>query len=376
MSKNYYDILGVSKSASKDEIKKAYRALAMKYHPDKNPDNKEAEAKFKEATQAYEVLSDEQKKAQYDQYGHDTYSNMQNGGGAGGGFHGHADMEDIFGDIFGQMFGGGSSRRKKSGPTPARGHDLVQEITITLQESFTGISKDLSYYHYVACENCHHQGTQNKSDIVTCAKCKGQGQVHIQQGFFAYAHECASCKGQGFTMKNPCSSCKGSSRTQKLEQFSIKIPKGIRNGEELQVTGKGDAGIFGGASGTLFVKIKVAADKKFKREDNDLISTLMLSYPQLVFGCQVEIESIDGSKVEIKIPKGTEVGQKITVAGKGFAKIRGSGTGDLVIITQCHIPTKLSSEAKELLKNYSQEIGTDTNSGSGFLSSFFKKFLG
>lgn len=375
MSKNYYDILGVSNSASKDEIKKAYRALAMKYHPDRNPNDKAAEAKFKEATQAYEVLSDEQKKAQYDQYGHDAYDNMQSNGG--GGHHGHADMEDIFGDIFSQMFGGGSSsRRKKSGPTPARGHDLAQEISITLQESFTGVSKDLSYYHYVPCETCHHQGTQNKSDIATCSKCKGQGQIHIQQGFFAYAQECPTCKGQGFMMKNPCSSCKGTSRSQKLEQFSIKIPKGVRNGEELQVTGKGDAGVFGGGSGTLFVKIKVAADKKFKREDNDLISTLMLSYPQLVFGCQVEIESIDGSKVEVKIPKGTDVGEKIVIAGKGFSKIRGSGHGDLIIITQCHIPTKLSADAKELLKNYSNEIGTETNSGAGFISSFFKKFLG
>lgn len=376
--KDFYEILGVSKTADLTEIKKAYRKLAMQYHPDRNPGNKEAEDKFKEAAEAYEVLSDEQKRAQYDQYGHSGYQNMHQGGG-------HQNMDDIFknfGDMFGgfdfgDIFGQGQQRKKKSGPTPQRGHDLAQDITLTLKEAYLGVTKEISYYHAFACSECKHQGYKNKTDVQTCAQCKGAGQVRYQQGFFSVSQACSACQGQGYTIKNPCANCKGQSRKQEFERFELKIPKGVFDGAELRIAGRGDAGVFGGPNGDLFIRIKVQADQRFQRIDNDLVCTLMVTYPQLVLGSQVEIEHIDGSKIALKIPKGCPVGEKIVIPGKGFDKIRSSGSGNMVIITQCHIPKKLSSEEKDLLQKYSDAIGTDVSDNKdGFITSLFKKFLG
>lgn len=377
--KNFYDVLGVAKTASLDEIKKAYRKLAMKYHPDRNPGNPQAEEMFKQAAEAYEVLSDEKKRANYDQFGHTDFNNMHQGG------HQNMNMDDIFknfGDIFGGMdfgdiFGQGSSqRRKKTGPTPQRGHDVIHDITISLKEAFLGAKKDVAYYHAFACSECKHQGYKDKSDLVTCPQCKGAGQVRYQQGFFSVAQACHACQGQGFIIKNPCPSCKGQSRKQEYERFSVNIPAGIFDGAELRIAGKGDAGVYTGPSGDLYLRVKVTPDKKFQRQENDLISTLMLTYPQLVLGCQVEIEHIDGSKIAVKIPKGCPVGEKVIIAGKGFAQLKGKGTGNLVIITQCHIPKKLTAEQKEALELYAQKLGNSTDDHEGFISSIFKKFLG
>lgn len=378
--RNFYDILGVDKTADIAEIKKAYRKLAMKYHPDRNPGNKEAEEKFKEAAEAYEVLSDQQKRTQYDQYGHTNYENMRSGGE-----HHNMNMDDIFknfGDVFGgfdfgDIFGQGNQKKRKTGPAPQRGHDLIQDLTITLKEAYLGVAKEISYYHAFACFECNHQGYKNKTDVQTCSQCKGAGQVRYQQGFFSISQACSACQGQGYTIKNPCTSCKGQSRKQEFERFELKIPKGVFDGAELRVTGRGDAGIFGGPSGDLFVRIKVLLDQKFKRIDNDLVSTLMLTYPQLVLGSQVEIEHIDGSKIALKISKGCQSGEKLTIPGKGFEKIRSSGTGNLIVITQCHIPKKLTTQEKELLQSYSDALGTDVSDNKdGFITSFFKKFLG
>jgi molecular chaperone DnaJ len=380
--KNYYDILGVSKTATLDEIKKAYRKLAMKHHPDRNPGNPEAEELFKQAAQAYEVLSDEKKRTAYDQYGHDGYQNMGQGGP-------QMDMNDIF-KHFGDMFGGGggdinfddlfgqrSARRKKTGPTPQRGHDVIQDVTISLKDAYLGSKHEIAYYHAFACKDCSHQGFKNKTDLETCAQCKGAGQVRYQQGFFAVSQACYACQGQGFTIKNPCTSCKGQSRKQEFERFTVNIPAGIFDGAELRIAQKGDAGVYGGSSGDLYLKIKITQDKKFQRQSDDLVCHLMLTYPQLVLGCQMEIENIDGTKIAIKIPKGSAVGEKITIAGKGFAKLKGYGTGNLVIITQCHIPKKLTSEQKEAIDLVAERLGTDTSdSQDGFITSIFKKFLG
>jgi len=374
--RDLYEVLGVSKNASSDEIKAAYRKMALKYHPDRNPDNKEAEEKFKEAAYAYEVLSDEQKKRQYDQFGHE-------GVGAGG-YHGHQgqsmNMDDIFesfGDIFGSMFGGGGQKKKagKTGPAAQRGHDLAKDLEITLKESYLGTKKDISYYHFAECETCSGSGAKTGTKAERCATCKGNGQVQYQQGFFVFTQNCNTCGGKGYTIPSPCSSCNGQSRVQKYEKFTVTIPQGIADGTDLRVAKKGDAGVYGGASGDLFIKIKVKPDKKFKRVGNDLVCTLSLTYPQLVFGCQIEMTSIDDTKETLKIPKGCPVGEKIIVAGKGFHDVRGTFRGNLVVITECQIPRKLNAQAKELLMNYAQVVEAAEESGSSILG-FFKKFLG
>ena len=379
--KDYYVILGVAKTSTKDEIKAAYRKLALKYHPDRNPGDKASESKFKEAAEAYEVLSSEDKRKQYDQLGHEGFTNMGSGGGDQWQTSGMS-MDDIFSnfsDIFDGMFGGGFGGRRrteKAGPTPLRGHDLAKEIKVTLEESYVGSKEEIGYYHFVSCETCNGNGMKPGTTTTECNACKGHGQIQYRQGFFAYSQTCGTCSGQGYTIPNPCTDCSGQSRVQKYDKFKVSIPAGIYDGAELRISSKGDAGIYGGSSGNLYLKITVVPDKKFSREDNDLVCSVMLTYPQLVLGCQVEIENIDGTKETIKVPKSCTVGEKITVKGKGFPSIKRGTRGNLIIIAQCHIPKKLSTESKNLLKEYSEQIGTDTKDSDSSISGFFKKFLG
>ena len=376
--RDYYEILGVSRDASQEEIKKAYRKLAMKYHPDKNPNDKQAEEKFKEAAEAYEVLSDEQKRKQYDQFGHAAGAGQA--GGAGG-FQGFSNMDDIFesfGDIFGDIFGAaGQKRKRKSGPTAKRGHDLAHHMSITLKEAFLGTKKDITYYHFVPCETCNASGTESGKKPQSCPDCHGLGQLQYRHGIFAYAQTCTRCYGEGFIISDPCRTCNGQSRVQKYDTISVNIPKGIFDGAELRVPEKGDAGIYGGSRGDLIIRVHVMEDKKFTRSGDDLECTVALTYPQLVFGAQVEIENIDGTKETFKVPKGTPVGKRISISGKGFPKIRGKGRGNLVVTTTCEIPSSLNKDAEETLRTYSEHIGTETNSKQdGTIKGFFKKFLG
>lgn len=377
-TRDYYEILGIPRTATADDIKSAYRKLALKYHPDRNQGNKEAEEKFKEAAGAYEVLSDKEKRQRYDQFGQAGVD----GTGMGHGSQGMS-MDDIFasfGDIFGDLgniFGmGGRSRRKKSGPEPKRGHHLSQEVSISLKEAYMGIKKEVGYYHFVSCDTCQGKGTQKGTIAQICSACGGSGQRHYSQGFFMYAEPCSACRSAGFTIPSPCPTCKGQSRVQKFDKFTVTIPKGIFNGAEVRIAGKGDDGIYGGPSGDLFLHIHITPDQRFKRIEDDLVSTVMLTYPQLVLGCQIEIENINGEKIALKVPKGCPVSEKIIIPGKGFERLRGRGNGNLVIITDCHIPKKLSPAAKEALINYSDEIGTTTTNQEGKISGFFKRFLG
>ena len=379
MSKrDYYEILGLSKSASASDIKSAYRKLALKYHPDRNPDNKEAEEKFKEAAEAYEILSNQEKRSQYDQFGHARM-------GGNGGFDGFGqgmNMDDIFsnfGDMFNDMFGGNGNTKKKrkTGPTAQRGQDRQIEISVTLKEAFEGIKKEISYYRLFSCDDCKGSGSRDNSKTSACSKCKGTGQTKYQQGFFMFSQSCSACGGEGFVISNPCKTCSGQSRKQKLDEFSLTIPKGIFNGADLRVQGKGDAGVFGGPAGELFVRINVLPDKKFKRIGNDLECEVYLTYPQLVFGSQIEIENLNGAKENIKIPKSTQVDERIIVKGQGFPILKSANRGNLVLIAKCDIPKNLSSKAKETLRNYSDEIGTEIDdNGNGGIGGFFKKFLG
>lgn len=378
MSKrDFYEILGVQRTATPEEIKAAYRKLALKYHPDRNPGNKEAEDKFKEAAEAYEILSDATKRQQYDQFGHN--------GPEMGGFGGHnMDMDDIFrnfGDIFSDLFGGGGQqkqrgRNKKTGPTPKRGHDLAKEIQLTLEETFSGVSKPIKLYHFVSCAGCTGKGMPEGSGVQQCGVCQGAGQVGYRNGIFMYSQACVDCAGEGYTITNPCTKCKGQSRIQQYDEFTVNIPKGVYNGAEVRLGSKGDAGVYGGPAGDLYLRIHVLPHKKFTRHDDDLHCTITLTYPQLVLGCQIEMENIDGTKESLKVPKGTSVGEKLLIPGKGFTRVRTTGKGNLVVTTQCDIPKKLSSIAENKLKEYSEEIGTNTGVSEGSIKSFFKKFLG
>lgn len=373
--KDFYEVLGVSKNASQEEIKAAYRKLAMKYHPDRNPDNKEAEEKFKEAAEAYEMLSNPEKRKQFDQFGH--------GGPEMGGFGGHGmsmddiftNFEDIFGDIFGGM-GESKKRQKKAGPIAKRGHDLAKDLTITLEEAFSGSSKEIKLYHFVPCATCHGKGMPEGSTAQVCKECQGAGQLNYRHGIFMYSQACPACQGEGYKISNPCKTCKGQSRVQQYDTFNITIPKGIFNGAEIRVANKGDAGVFGGDSGDLYLKIKVQPHAKFTRIEDDLECSVVLTYPQLVLGSQIELENIDGSIETLKISKGCPIGEPIIIVGKGFPRIRGKGRGNLRVIPKCDIPKKLSSEAEKLLKQYSEIIGTQTDSSESSIKSFFKKFLG
>ncbi len=375
---DYYAILGVPRTATADAIKTAYRKLALKYHPDRNPNNKEAENRFKEAAQAYEVLSDERKRQHYDQFGQAGVDGMNAGS------HGHhgMNMDDIFsnfGDIFGDIFGtqqGGKRGRKKAGPTPERGHDLFKDITVTLKDAYLGYKQDMAFSRYSSCTACNHAGTQPGTTVQTCKECGGAGQKNFAQGFFVVTQTCGLCGGHGFTIPSPCKTCSGKSRVRTYDTFSVSIPSGIYDGAELRIKGKGDAGVFGGEVGDLLLKVHITPDAQFHRHEDNLVCSVMLTYPQLVLGSQVEITSIDGTKETIKIPKGCQVGHEIVIPGKGFNKIRGNARGNLVVVTKCHIPTKLTAEAKDALMAYSALIGTQAADAPGSIASFFKKFLG
>jgi molecular chaperone DnaJ len=289
-------------------------------------------------------------------------------------------MEDIFenfGDIFGSMFGGGNTKnRRKKGPQPQAGLSVKKDIQITLKEAFLGTKKEIAYHHFFSCDACSGTGAQAGTSAQTCSPCNGSGEMHFKQGFFMYAQACTSCSGKGFIIPTPCITCNGQSRVQRYDKFTVNIPRGIFNDAELRVSEKADAGLYGGSTGDLFLRIEVKEDKTFKRDVDDLICHVMLTYAQLTLGCQVDIESIDETKHTIKIPKGCPVGEKIVITGEGFHKLRGKTRGNLIIITQCFIPQKISAEAKKKLQEYSDIVGISTNDGEGFITSFFKKFLG
>ncbi len=368
--RDYYEILGVANNAAQDEIKKSYRTLALKYHPDRNPDNKEAEEKFKEAAEAYEVLSNEEKRQRYNQFGH---AGMQGGGSDGG--HHHGNMNDIF-ETFAEQFGdifGNSAKKKKSGPVAQRGHDLTQRIDITLREAYEGCKKEIKVYHYLPCDICTGTGCASGSKPAACVSCKGQGVIYFRQGFLTYSQNCSTCHGQGFSISNPCSACRGQTRAQRHDKFTVTIPAGIFDQAELRVPSKGDAGVFGGVAGDFYLTVHVKPHETFSRRNDDLVISLTLSYPQLVLGCLLEIENIDETRESIKIPKGCPVGREIIMAGKGFSVLRGRGRGNLVVITQCDIPTKIDSAAQQVLLDYAEKI---KQPGSGGIFGFFKKFLG
>lgn len=347
--KDYYELLGVAKTATKDEVKKAYRKLAMQFHPDKNPGNKEAEAKFKEVSEAAEVLLDDQKRARYDQFGHEG---MQGGFGQGGGGFAQGDfgdLGDIFGDIFGDILGGG---RRRGGGRGGRsratvGDDLQVELSINFTEAVFGVEKEITIQRSVDCDTCSGTGAKKGSGPTTCDFCQGQGEVRRQQGFFMMSQTCPKCRGSGQMIKDPCQSCHGSGKKKKKSNLMVKVPAGIDDGQRLKLSGEGDAGGHGGPHGDLYVLIQLQEHEIFKRDGFDVLCEVPISFSQAALGAEIEVPTING-RVSLTIPAGTQSGKKMRLKSKGIAKLGGYGFGDQIINIHVETPTKLTKEQREL----------------------------
>lgn len=366
---DYYEILGVARTASADEIKKAYRKMAMLYHPDKNPDNKEAEDKFKAAAEAYEVLSSPQKKAKYDQYGHAAFGGGM-GGGNPGGFQDVSDIFDHFGDIFGDIFGGqggaGGGRRRAQKNGPKRGADLRYFLDITLKESYTGIAKDIMFEAEKDCGTCDGSGAKKGSSPETCNYCGGSGQLVQKQGFFSFATTCHHCDGTGQMIKNKCSTCSGTGRENVQRKISVNVPAGISDGTQLRVSGEGDRGHKGGPMGDLYAVIRVQEDSKFYRDGLDLISQIDISYLEAILGAEKTVTTFDGEK-SITIPPGTAPSDILRLKKKGFPSLRSGATrGDMKFYVKVDIPKSLDSAEEKALREIAKNKGLDVKSKSRF----------
>lgn len=349
--RDYYEVLGVQKNTSKDEIKKAYRKLAMQYHPDKNPGNPAAEAKFKEASEAAEVLCDDEKKARYDQLGH-AGMNGQSGGASGfqGGDFG--DFGDIFGDIFGDMLGGGKRRGgRRSQGRP--GDDLQMGIDIDFSEAAFGCEKTISITKNIKCDTCNGSGAKAGSNPTTCDYCHGHGEVRRQQGFFTVASTCPKCNGSGQVIKDPCATCNGQGKKKKKVDLQVKIPAGIDEGQRLKLSNEGDAGVLGGPNGDLYVVINIKPHEIFEREQFDVHCTVPISFSKAALGAEIEVPTLSG-KVALKIPAGTQSGVKMRLKGKGIQRLGGYGIGDQIVSIHVETPTKISAEQKELFTRLSE----------------------
>lgn len=362
-NKDYYQLLEIDKSATSSEIKKAYLKMAKKYHPDQNKDDKNAEQKFKEINEAYEVLKDEQKKAAYDRFGHDAFK--QGGGAGAGGFGGRtqggfggAEFNDIFGDFFSDFMGGGSrGQRRSSGKI--RGSDLTTKLEVTLEEAFKGTSKELTFNTYVSCTPCNGQGTKDAGGMKSCSMCGGHGVTRMQQGFFAIEQTCQKCQGSGQEIKNPCGTCHAAGRVQKQKKLIINIPAGVADGIRIRHAGEGEAGIRGGSNGDLYVYIGVKPHDIFEVKGNNLHFKLPLSITRAALGGTVKVPTIEGGKVELKIPAGTETGNKLRLNGKGMSIVRSNERGDLYAHAFVQTPKNLTKKQKELLEELDKEIGDD-----------------
>lgn len=348
MSKrDYYDVLGVNRDASDDEIKKAYRKLAMKHHPDRNPDSKDAEEKFKEAKEAYEILSDPQKKAAYDRYGH---AGVDTSMGAGGGGHGFEGFADAFGDIFGDIFGGGRGAGRSN---VYRGADLRYNLEISLEEAARGAEKTIRIPTTEECDTCHGSGAKPGTQPKTCPTCGGAGQVRIQQGFFSIQQTCPKCHGAGRIVPDPCRDCGGAGRVKKQKTLEVKIPAGIDEGMRLRHAGHGEPGVNGGPPGDLYVEIHIRAHPVFQRDHDDLHCEMPISFTTAALGGEIEIPTLEGM-ARLKIPAETQSGKVFRLRGKGIRNVRTHANGDLLCHVVVETPVKLTDRQKELLREFEE----------------------
>lgn len=348
--RDYYEVLGVSKSASADEIKKAYRRLAMKHHPDRNKEDSSAsEKKFKEAKEAYEVLKDADKRAGYDRFGHDG---VRHGPAGQGGFGGAEGFGDIFGDVFGDIFGGA---RRGGGAQVFRGADLGFELKLDLEKAVTGDTVEIDVPTQVTCTTCKGSGAKKGSSPVSCATCGGVGQVRMQQGFFSVQQTCPACKGVGTTIADPCADCHGRGRVRKTRTLSVKVPAGVDDGDRIRLSGEGEAGRNGGPSGDLYVEIRVNKHKLFERDGANLACEVPISFATATLGGEVELPTLDGH-VSLKVPAGTQSGKIFRLRGKGVTTVRDSHKGDLFAQVAVETPVNLTKEQLDLLEKFDVSI--------------------
>lgn len=368
MSKrDYYEVLGVSKGDDDKEIKKAYRRVAMKYHPDRNPDDPDADAKFKEATEAYEVLMDSEKRAAYDQYGHAGVDPSMGGGGFGGG-----NFSDIFGDVFGDIFGGGGGGGgggRRGGPQ--RGSDLRYTLDISLEDAVRGTTVEIRVPSLSTCEPCDGSGAKPGSSPVNCATCGGVGQVRMQQGFFQVQQTCPNCRGRGKSISDPCTECHGQGRVEKVKTLSVKVPPGVDTGDRIRLSGEGEAGPEGGPPGDLFVQMSVKQHPIFERDGKNLYCEVPITFVDAALGGELEVPTLDG-RVKLKIPAGTQTGKLFRLRGKGVKPVRGGSVGDLLCRAVVETPVNLNKDQKELLEKLRESLGEGGTSQSPRQTSWFE----
>ncbi|WCR58313.1 molecular chaperone DnaJ [Wolbachia endosymbiont of Ctenocephalides felis wCfeJ] len=372
-TKDYYELLGVDRNASIDEIKKAYKKLALKYHPDRNPGNKEAEEKFKEITAAYEVLSDSEKKAGYDRYGHEGASG---GFDFGQGFGSAGDFSDIFNDFFGGGFGRSSRSRAKKSATGVPGSDLRYDLEITLEDAFKGIKAPIHYVTNVKCDACKGTGSEGAIKPVQCNTCQGSGRIRTQQGFFTIERTCTTCYGEGEIIQNKCKKCGGHGHRRDEVNISVSIPKGIEEGAKVRVSGKGEAGARGGKNGDLYVYVTIAPHKIFTRNKADLHCKVSIRMTLAVLGGEIDVQSIDGAKIKVKVPEGTQTGTKLRCREKGMPYMNSNVRGDLYVQVTVETldPKSLTKKQIELLKAFEAEENANMQRQSeGFFSKVKKK---
>lgn len=358
-----YELLGVHKNASETEIKKAYRKLAIQYHPDKNPGDKAAEDKFKEISEAYEILSDPQKRAQYDQFGH---AGIGGGGFSSGGFGAGTPFGDIFSDIFGDIFGGQRERGRGR-----RGDDLQYNLEISFEEAAFGVEKKIDIPYAKRCDTCGGSGAKPGTEPKVCPTCRGAGQVRFQQGFFSISKTCNHCNGEGKVVEHPCPDCRGVGSVRDKKTISVKVPAGVETGTRLKLTGEGGQGAKGGSNGDLYVALSVQKHPIFTRERNEVICEIPISFPQAALGCEIDAPTLDG-KVSMKIPAGTQSGKVFRLRGKGIPVLQGYGRGDQLVVISVETPSNLNKRQRELLEEFARISGEEAHP---MKKNFFEKVM-
>ncbi|RKQ95783.1 molecular chaperone DnaJ [Kushneria sinocarnis] len=372
--RDYYEILGVDRNADAREIKKAYRRLAQKYHPDRNPDDDNAAENFREVSDAYEVLSDDEKRAAYDQFGHAGVDGQGGGGGGGFGGAGAGGFSDIFGDVFGDIFGGGGRRNPNA---PQRGADLRYNLEVDLEDAVAGTTVDIRVPRLVECERCSGDGAEPGTNKKGCPTCHGMGQVRMQQGFFAVQQTCPTCHGRGEVVESPCRKCHGEGRVQETRTLSVKIPAGVDTGDRIRLNSEGEAGVNGGPAGDLYVQVAIKSHPIFERDGRDLHCEVPISFVDATLGGELEVPTLEG-RVKLRIPAETQTGKLFRLRGKGVKPVRGGSPGDLICKVVLETPVNLTEEQQQLLRQFQESLDGTGTKHSPRKSSWFdgvKKFF-